>query len=570
MSARREPSVATPSDLTSLTEGATAAAMSLLALADRSPTARRRQHRHHGTEDCLHSGRRRLHRLAHAREDCARERLDCDRRGHGGTHQDSAAARRGEEVGLALRVSPGAAPRAPTSRAARTSWPVPRATGAEQRSRQPPPPGVTIAEPFPPLPEADEHHGQGVHSGPPRPRQEVGHCAHAPLPCRPRAQPHLRAAGCCLRAAARLRCLSPGNVRSAWGNLGDDHPPPRWLCAAADADLRPHATRAQDPLLHLRGVRPHPGVIRPGRESRDQLAARRGDDPDDHGRCLRPALVLRMRQAARRAADLRPRHPKQPQVHHCSAVQLDRPAHGLHPGRRRQGRRPAPRAGFLHDRPHEGRAARPRQWWRGLPGEPLAQAPTQKTRATRIGVHPTGTLNPPVAPPQTFCYVDDACDAVLRMVEHPDKSVGHTFNVGNPDNNIRISDLAELMSDMYSRITGKPKATTKKVSGEEYYGKGYEDSDLRIPSMKLINKQLDWSPKTSLKDAMEMTVPAHPPAPTPPSAWSRPAGWRHHLNSPSLPLYFCQMKVFIEKYADKLANKKRAADEAAPAKASKK
>mmetsp|Transcript_16861 Transcript_16861/g.54906 ORF Transcript_16861/g.54906 Transcript_16861/m.54906 type:complete len:224 (+) Transcript_16861:649-1320(+) len=136
---------------------------------------------------------------------------------------------------------------------------------------------------------------------------------------------------------------------------------------------------------------------------------------------------------------------------------------------------------------------------------------------------------------RTFCYVDDACDAVLRMVEHPDKSVGHTFNVGNPDNNIRISDLAELMSDMYSRITGKPKATTKKVSGEEYYGKGYEDSDLRIPSMKLINKQLDWSPKTSLKDAMEMT-----------------------------------MKVFIEKYADKLANKKRAADEAAPAKASKK
>lgn len=90
-------------------------------------------------------------------------------------------------------------------------------------------------------------------------------------------------------------------------------------------------------------------------------------------------------------------------------------------------------------------------------------------------MHPTGTLNPPVAPPQTFCYVDDACDAVLRMVEHPDKSVGHTFNVGNPDNNIRISDLAELMSDMYSRITGKPKATTKKVSGEEYYGKGYED-----------------------------------------------------------------------------------------------
>ena len=63
-----------------------------------------------------------------------------------------------------------------------------------------------------------------------------------------------------------------------------------------------------------------------------------------------------------------------------------------------------------------------------------------------------------------------------------------------------------------------------------YYGKGYEDSDLRIPSMSLVNKQLDWSPKTTLKEAMEST-----------------------------------MRVFIDKYADKLANKKRSADEAAPA-----
>mmetsp|Transcript_7844 Transcript_7844/g.11322 ORF Transcript_7844/g.11322 Transcript_7844/m.11322 type:complete len:157 (-) Transcript_7844:669-1139(-) len=131
---------------------------------------------------------------------------------------------------------------------------------------------------------------------------------------------------------------------------------------------------------------------------------------------------------------------------------------------------------------------------------------------------------------RTFCYVEDACEAVVRMIEFPEKSVGHTFNVGNPDNNIKIADLAELMIDMYSRITGKPKGTTVKISGEEYYGKGYEDSDLRIPSMKLIKKQLDWEPKTTLKDAMEST-----------------------------------MKVFIEKYADKLANKKRAADEAAPA-----
>ena len=124
----------------------------------------------------------------------------------------------------------------------------------------------------------------------------------------------------------------------------------------------------------------------------------------------------------------------------------------------------------------------------------------------------------------------DAIEAVIRIVEHPEKSQGHAFNVGNPNNNIRIRDLAEMMINMYSRITGKPKGTTVSISGEEYYGKGYEDSDLRIPSMRLVQQQLDWSPSTLLESAMETT-----------------------------------MKVFIENYADKLANLKRASTADAPA-----
>merc|ERR1712083_1004132 len=102
-------------------------------------------------------------------------------------------------------------------------------------------------------------------------------------------------------------------------------------------------------------------------------------------------------------------------------------------------------------------------------------------------------------------------------------------------NNIQISKLAELMIDMYSNITGKPKGSTVSISGEQYYGKGYEGSDLRIPSMKLVKQQLDWEPTISLETAMEST-----------------------------------MRVFIEKYADKLANIKRLADEDATEPANKK
>jgi len=131
---------------------------------------------------------------------------------------------------------------------------------------------------------------------------------------------------------------------------------------------------------------------------------------------------------------------------------------------------------------------------------------------------------------RTFCFVEDAVDCVCRILEKPDKAIGHAFNVGNPDNNIQIRKLAALMIDLYSNLTGKPSGTTRDVPGVEYYGKGYEDSDLRIPSMRLVKQQLDWEPKTSLRDAMEMT-----------------------------------MKVFIEKYADKLSAKRAIEDEACPA-----
>lgn len=120
-------------------------------------------------------------------------------------------------------------------------------------------------------------------------------------------------------------------------------------------------------------------------------------------------------------------------------------------------------------------------------------------------------------------------ESVVRMVDHPESSCGHAFNVGNPDNNIQIKALAKLMIDMYSKLTGKPKGATVEIPGVEYYGKGYEDSDLRIPSMRLVKEQLGWAPTTTLSAAMEST-----------------------------------MKVFIEKYADKLAGLKRSGDAVVP------
>jgi UDP-apiose/xylose synthase len=74
---------------------------------------------------------------------------------------------------------------------------------------------------------------------------------------------------------------------------------------------------------------------------------------------------------------------------------------------------------------------------------------------------------------RTFCFVDDAVESVVRMIDRPEKSIGHAFNVGNPQNNIQIKELAALMIDLYSGLTGKPLGTTRDVAGVDYYGKGY-------------------------------------------------------------------------------------------------
>ncbi|URD94037.1 Bifunctional polymyxin resistance [Musa troglodytarum] len=100
---------------------------------------------------------------------------------------------------------------------------------------------------------------------------------------------------------------------------------------------------------------------------------------------------------------------------------------------------------------------------------------------------------------RTFVYIKDAIEAVLLMI---------IFNVGNPNNEVTIKQLAEIMVQVYSRVSGEPplEAATIDVSSKQFYGEGYDDSDKRIPDMTIINKQLGWNPKTSLRDLLDSTL----------------------------------------------------------------
>lgn len=109
---------------------------------------------------------------------------------------------------------------------------------------------------------------------------------------------------------------------------------------------------------------------------------------------------------------------------------------------------------------------------------------------------------------RSFLYIKDAIDAVLRIIENPARANGQIFNVGNPHNEMTVRELAELMTEIYCKVSGnpRPEVATVDVSSEEFYGVGYDDSDKRIPDMTIIKSHLEWEPKTSLYDLMEHTL----------------------------------------------------------------
>ena len=111
-----------------------------------------------------------------------------------------------------------------------------------------------------------------------------------------------------------------------------------------------------------------------------------------------------------------------------------------------------------------------------------------------------------------FTYIDDAIDAIMAIIREPEKTRGQIFNVGSPGNECSIRELAFRMKDIYCTITGKNYKDCGKiinVSSERFYGKGYEDSNRRVPDIAKAKKLLGWSPTVGLDEALTKTITAY-------------------------------------------------------------
>jgi nucleoside-diphosphate-sugar epimerase len=110
-----------------------------------------------------------------------------------------------------------------------------------------------------------------------------------------------------------------------------------------------------------------------------------------------------------------------------------------------------------------------------------------------------------------FAYIDDGVSALLKIIENKDNIAQHKiFNVGNPTDNISIRELAETLVMLIKQYPQYAEAANKTqlvdVDAEQYYGSGYQDVSLRVPSIQKIEKELGWQPQVKMKDGLQKTL----------------------------------------------------------------
>ncbi|HET9955292.1 MAG TPA: NAD-dependent epimerase/dehydratase family protein [Polyangiaceae bacterium] len=103
---------------------------------------------------------------------------------------------------------------------------------------------------------------------------------------------------------------------------------------------------------------------------------------------------------------------------------------------------------------------------------------------------------------RSFIAVDEFCAGVLRIVERGEACREEIINLGNPQNDVTIRELARALADEYAGYTGQPRARLRDVSAAEFYGAGYDDTPVRVPDISKARRLLGFEPCTSLAEML--------------------------------------------------------------------
>lgn len=115
---------------------------------------------------------------------------------------------------------------------------------------------------------------------------------------------------------------------------------------------------------------------------------------------------------------------------------------------------------------------------------------------------------------RTFTDIDDGIDGLLRIIDNKDgQASGKIFNLGNPHNDYSIKDLVHLILEVMGEYPAMrqtlEKVQIRDVTSNDFYGKHYQDTQFRVPSIENAQNFLGWEPKIDLKTALRKTLDYH-------------------------------------------------------------
>jgi nucleoside-diphosphate-sugar epimerase len=109
---------------------------------------------------------------------------------------------------------------------------------------------------------------------------------------------------------------------------------------------------------------------------------------------------------------------------------------------------------------------------------------------------------------RAFTYVTDGIAALVAIIANPNGvASGQIYNIGNPTNNYSVRELASMMLEL-ARAYPEYRDSAARVqlietTSGEYYGRGYQDVQNRVPSIENTMRDLDWRPEVGMADALK-------------------------------------------------------------------
>lgn len=114
---------------------------------------------------------------------------------------------------------------------------------------------------------------------------------------------------------------------------------------------------------------------------------------------------------------------------------------------------------------------------------------------------------------QKRCFTDvkDGIDCLFRIIGNKDDCCnGRIFNIGNPDNEFSMRELADILRVKFAahplRSHFPPDGGTQNIEARAFYGSGYEDVQHRRPSIHQARSIMGWEPKVPFEQSVGETL----------------------------------------------------------------